>query len=855
MLRKRKGQRLAGWLLICILMIAVPLPVQAKNAKNTWAITFHYNREDQQYTNWSVWLWNGSEEGRDYIFESTDDFGACTTIQVSDVDQNSKVGFLIKYGNWEKKDMEQDRYLDLSKEKGGKLDVYVYSGEEKIQYEKPEEKRLKILSAKWDSMNLVTVKLRASKDATIDPEEIVLQKEDHSKVKAEVIDWKVSGQQIHAQFQTDLPMQMYTAYQCSTKDADPVYIDCGKVFDTEAFNRECVYKKEDLGITFQNDQSVQFCVWAPTAQKLSVLLYENGDGGNAQTEVPMIAGEHGEWKAVVSRAEAENKYYTYRVQVMGKTSEVIDPYAKACGVNGMRGMVLDLEKTDPAGFSEDKAPALESRSDDSIYEISVRDFTISNTSGVKNAGKYLGLTEQGTTNKNGDSTGLDYLKELGVSYVQIMPTQDFYGIDEETQQGYNWGYNPMNFNIPEGSYATDASKGEVRVNEYKQMVQALHKAGIRVILDVVYNHTYQGIDSSLNTLVPSYYYRWNEDGTLSNGSGCGNEIATERAMAQKLIIDSTSYWVNEYHVDGFRFDLMGLFDLKTTKKMEKTLHEMNPDLLLYGEGWNAGDSVYKKATAVSGNAKKLKGIGFFNNAYRRGIQAYISNDLGEKKENINWVYFGTEGAADLTQTKQSLGAWTASPRQSIQYTSCHDGYTLYDLLCINNPKDDKETLLTRNKMAVTLVMTGAGIPFFQSGEEFLRTKTNADGTANANSYDAGDAVNAIDWELRSSNQDMVAYYKKLIQFRKQYPQLAAADTKTLNQVLQLDLKQKEKGIVSYKNTKNHYNLWNTTIKVTSQPKSPVSFQLRVRTYPGIIPILAGLAVVVVLGGIYRRKRK
>ena len=857
MLKKLSGRRVVTLLLICTLIISVQIPIQAETKKVPLSVTFHYNREDSQYTNWSVWLWNGKEEGNDYIFGKTDDFGAYTTIQISDVNKNSQIGFLIKYGNWEKKDIEQDRYLNLSKVKGDTLDVYLYSGDEKILYEKPQEKRIKFLSARWDEMDLVTVKLRFSKEASIDPSEIVLQKEDRSKIKATVEEWKVNGQQIQAKLRTELPMQMYTAYRCTAEDADPIYIDCGKVFDTKEFNRECVYEKEDLGVTFQDDRNVQFCVWAPTAQKLSVVLYEQGEGGSAFTEIPMTAGKHGEWKATVSRAEAENRYYTYRVQVWGKTSEVIDPYAKSCGINGIRGMVLDLETTDPAGFSKDQAPVLESASDDIIYEMNVRDFTISKTSGVKNAGKYLGLTEQGTKNKEGDSTGLDYLKELGVSYVQIMPTQDFYGIDEKTQEGYNWGYNPMNFNIPEGSYSTNASKGEVRVNEYKKMIKAFHEAGIRVILDVVYNHTYQGTDSNLNSLVPSYYYRWKEDGTLSNGSGCGNEIATERAMVQKMIVDSTSYWVSEYHVDGFRFDLMGLFDTKTAKKIEKTLHGINPDLLLYGEGWNAGDSVYEKETAVSENAKKLKGIGFFNNAYRRGIQAYISNDMGKKKENVNWVYFGTEGAADLAQTKKSLGAWTASPRQSIQYTSCHDGYTLYDLLCINNPDDTKEMLLERNKMAITLVMTGAGIPFFQSGEEFLRTKTNADGTANANSYDAGDAVNEIDWNLRSENKDMVKYYEKMITFRKNHTQLAVPNTKTLNKILWLDIKQKENGVVSYKYTDNHYQLWENIIKLTCDPQGSVSVQLKAYGRPGIILILTGIVILALagIGVVYRRKKR
>lgn len=856
-------KKIAGILLaFCMLLTSQSISVLADTADNAQSdklsITFHYSRSDGSYDKWSLWIWEDGKDGSEYAFDGKDDSGALATVTYKDVNEDTKIGFLVKYGDWEKKDVEEDRYLDLTKAVKGKLDVYLHAGESRIYYENIDEQHLGFVSASWEEIDLVSVKMRYRRQDTVDQNEVVIRQEDGTVVPASVESWEAKDGQIKAMFRTQTPMQPYTAYQCTAEGVEPLYIGYGKVYDSEEFNRDLVYDGDDLGVTFIDDK-VQFCVWAPTAQQVTLCLYSDGQGGAAVKTQELTQTGNGAWKLTLSKAEALDRYYTYRVRVSGEENEVIDPYAKSCGTNGERGMVLDLSETDPDGFASDKAPETESDTDDVIYEMSVRDYTIDASSGVTNAGKYLGLTETGTKNKEGDSTGLDYLKELGVAYVQIMPTQDFYGVDETDGSGYNWGYNPMNWNIPEGSYSTDAAHGEVRVNEYKKMVQSLHQAGIRVILDVVYNHTYQGLDSNLNKIVPFYYYRFNEDGTLSNGSACGNEVATERVMARKMIVDSVSYWVSEYHVDGFRFDLMGLFDLETTKEIEKTLHAINPDLLLYGEGWNAGESVYEEDTAVSENAKKLEGIGFFNNAYRRGIQSFICNDEGKKKANINWVYFGTEGAADFAPTKKMLGSWTASPRQSIQYTSCHDGYTLYDLIMADNPSDSRKTRLERNKMAFTLVMTGAGIPFFQSGEEFLRRKTNDDGTANANSYNAGDAVNAIDWDLRTKNKSMVDFYREMIDFRKERSELAVADSAQLNDKLEIDFDAKADNQVKYSFTNHYFHLWNTRVTVLCDPQTPVVCEVTTGGYPGLIAyILFGIlaiGVVVWIIGMYRRKRR
>ncbi|MCD7735931.1 MAG: type I pullulanase, partial [Lachnospiraceae bacterium] len=513
------------------------------------------------------------------------------------------------------------------------------------------------------------------------------------------------------------------------------------------------------------EEQVVFRVWAPTASSVSVRIYPDGDSGEMEAELPMTAGENGVWKAE-GEAALVGKYYTYYVTVYGESGETIDPYAKSAGVNGQRGMILDLSKTDPEGFSDDTMPETESATDDVIYEISVRDFTVSDTSGVTNKGKYLGLAETGTVNEYGDSTGLDYLRELGIAYIQLMPTMDFEGIDEENGEGYNWGYNPLSYFVPEGSYATDAKNGEVRIAEYKEMVQALHENGIRVVLDVVYTHTYTYSDSSLNILVPGYYYRFTKDGSLSDGSGCGNETATERAMMRKLIVDSVCYWAEEYHVDGFRFDLMGLIDTETMEAVRIALDEINPEILVYGEGWTGGTSSYEGETASSANASSLLGVSFFNNVYRRGIQAYICGDAGDDGEYVNWVKFGIIGAVYYEELYDTLGYWTSSPDQSIQYSTCHDGYTLYDLIRQNCSNESEDNWIKRNQLASAMVLTGEGIPLFQSGEEFLRSKPGSDGNYYSDSYNAGDEVNALDWNQRTENSDLVEYYREWIAIRK-----------------------------------------------------------------------------------------
>ena len=472
-------------------------------------------------------------------------------------------------------------------------------------------------------------------------------------------------------------------------------------------------------------------------------------------------------------------YYTYTVVNHGEEQEAVDPYTKAAGVNGQRGMVINLAKTNPQGFEMDGYRNPEHITDAIIYEGSVRDFTMDESSGVFHNGKFLGLTEANTTNHFGEATALDYISGLGVTHVQILPAFDFETVDEKNQKAqYNWGYDPDNYNVPEGSYAVSPYDGAVRIQEMKQMVLALHSRGIGVIMDVVFNHTYRRDDSNLQKIVPGYYYRSDETG-YTNGSGCGNEVVSDRPMVQKLIVDSLIYWAKEYHIDGFRFDLMGVLDIDTMNVIAERLKEIRPDVYLYGEGWNGGpSSLAEEKRAFKASAKKMPGIGMFNDDIRDTIKGSVFYDdhLGFVNGGThleNALRYGITGAVAHPQVDyDAYGSkpWAKEPGQSINYVSCHDNYTLWDKLSVSCPEASEEKKKAMNRLCAAIVFTSQGVPFIQAGEEFLRSKPLPEKKGFAeNSYNMPDAVNSIKWDNIHEYPDMIAYYKGLMALRKAHP--------------------------------------------------------------------------------------
>lgn len=538
-----------------------------------------------------------------------------------------------------------------------------------------------------------------------------------------------------------------------------------------------VYEGNDLGAVY-TPKMTRFKVWAPEAEAVKLNLYKEGEGDNLIERCTMKKSRNGIF-TFERQGDCSGIYYTYTVVNHGDEQEAVDPYTKAAGVNGQRGMVINLAKTNPQGFELDGYRNPEHITDAIVYEGSVRDFTMDESSGVFHNGKFLGLTEANTTNHFGEATALDYISDLGVTHVQILPAFDFETVDEKNQKAqYNWGYDPDNYNVPEGSYAVSPYDGAVRIQEMKQMVLALHSRGIGVIMDVVFNHTYRRDDSNLQKIVPGYYYRSDETG-YTDGSGCGNEVASDRPMVQKLIVDSLIYWAKEYHIDGFRFDLMGVLDIDTMNVIAESLKEIRPDIYLYGEGWNGGpSSLAEEKRAFKASAKKMPGIGMFNDDIRDTIKGSVFYDdhLGFVNGGThleNALRYGITGAVAHPQVDyDAYGSkpWAKEPGQSINYVSCHDNYTLWDKLSVSCPEASEEKKKAMNRLCAAIVFTSQGVPFIQAGEEFLRSKPLPEKKGFAeNSYNMPDAVNSIKWDNIHEYPDMIAYYKGLMALRKAHP--------------------------------------------------------------------------------------
>jgi pullulanase len=554
------------------------------------------------------------------------------------------------------------------------------------------------------------------------------------------------------------------------------------------FSSYPVYTGNDLGLIYSPLQSA-FRIWAPTAEEAQLFIYDDGTSEAASQTIVMKKDAHGVWKALLD-GDHKGKYYAFRVKIKGAwMNEVPDPYAKAVGLNGKRALIIDLQETNPVSWSNDKSPVFKNKTDAIIYELHVRDAGIAENSGIKNKGKFLGLTEKSTKNSEGLSTGLDHLKELGVTHIHLLPSFDFNSIDESKPENpqYNWGYDPLNYNVPEGSYSTNASDGSTRIREFKQLVKTFHENGLRVIMDVAYNHTALTEASNFNQLVPGYYYRHTADGKFSNATACGNETASERPMMRKFILESMKYWVQEYHIDGFRIDLMGVHDIVTMNLVSKELHQIKPDILLYGEGWTAGSSpLADSQRALKKNGHKLDRIAVFSDDIRDGIkgQVFTPADKGfasGKPGLEESIKFGVTAACKHPQVNYkkvnySFSPYAAQPYQTITYCECHDNHALWDKLAISAKNATEADRKEMHKLSLSIVLTSQGIAFLHAGTEFLRSKKGVE-----NSFESPDSINAIDWNLKSKNKHVFDYVKALITMRKEHPAFRMTDAKQIAQ--------------------------------------------------------------------------
>jgi len=741
---------------ICIILISIfPFNnLKALAVTGETELIIHYQEAYQNAKDWNLWVWGDNEDGGVHEFTGKDDFGKYAKVRI-DGDFN-KVGFIVRTNEWEKDG--GDRWIENIKD--GRAEVWVLSGDDTIYYSKPSLQPY-IKKATIDNLNEINITTNVPFD--INKQKIEIDGVEINEVVSTV---NKSEDNITNQIKvvTKKELDLNKIYTIKMENYGETIAVLGKVVRSERFDDLFYYDGNDLGNVYTPSKT-KFRLWAPTANEAKLVIYRKW---NAQTgiETIMKKDKKGTWITEL-KGNQKGIFYTYKVKIGDKWNEAVDPYVRATSVNGDKGAVVDLEETDPKGWKKDKKPGLKNPEDSIIYELSVRDLSIQSESGIKNKGKYLGAAESGTRGPNGVKTGLDYIKDLGVTHVQFLPIADFEYVNETklNEPQYNWGYSPENFNVPEGSYSTNPYEPTVRIIELKKMIQTLHDNDLRVVMDVVYNHMYDAAQSNFNKLVPGYYYRYNENGSLANGTGVGNDTASERKMMRKFMVDSVKYWVKEYHMDGFRFDLMGIHDVDTMNAIRKEVDKMDPSIILHGEGWDLNTPLAAEVKANQKNAKKMEGIAYFNDNIRDGLKGSSFSDtdtgfINGKKNMEEQIKKGIMAGIDY----DNQTATYQDPEQVLTYAEAHDDLTLWDKLELTNPHDSEDIRKKMHQLASSIVLTSQGIPFLHAGQEFMRTK---DGVHN--SYVSPDSINQLDWVRRAEYDKEVNYMKGLIDLRNNHP--------------------------------------------------------------------------------------
>ncbi len=739
-------------------------------ADEALTLRLHYHREDGDYDGWDAWLWEEGKDGGAYDFEEEDGEMVATKELTPGT---TSVGFIIRTKDWAK-DVDEDQFIDISEMVSGAVDIYVESGVEGYTKEYGEDAVVgtKVKKARYDGEGSVEVTMTGEIEGDTD-----------SAFSVKGLEGTVAIDSVEAEkdntYQVKLaePLEDAKSYTI-TFEGNEYKIIMPNIYSTDAFEEKYTYTGDDLGATWTKEKTT-FRVWAPTADAVKVNLYESGtpDTDDLVEQITMEQDVNGTWVAS-KEGDLNGVYYTYLVTVNGAENEACDPYARTTGVNGKRAMVIDLSSTNPEGWDEDTDPhAGNNITDDVIYELHIRDLAMDENSGIKNAGKFLGLTETGTTTPNGTPTGIDHIKDLGITHIHLLPVYDYASVDETAldKPQFNWGYDPENYNVPEGSYSTDPYHGEVRVKEMKQMVKSLHDNDLSVIMDVVYNHVYNAGTFNFNLIVPDYFSRVDENGTYSNGSGCGNDTASERSMVRKYIVDSVCYWADEYHIDGFRFDLVGLLDTDTINEIVEEVHKDHPNVIFYGEGWELDTTTTKDCTlATQKNSEETPDFAYFSDTIRDLLKGHVFDT-----STIGYVSGETGDEEEVEKCFMGASDWCKSPTQTINYISCHDNMTLIDRITRSTTGTSREDRVKMNNLAAAIYLTAEGTPLMQAGEEFLRTKKNASGGFEENSYASSDSVNSLKWATLEEEeyQNVYQYYKGLIAFRKDHPVLRLTDAK------------------------------------------------------------------------------
>ena len=782
------------------MILGIGSVANASTIPGTLHIKVHYNREAGDYTGYNLFLWKNMITGTDgsvsanpdFATAQTDNFGPYVEADIPGMTGFDNLGFIVRYsstpGAWTSKDVAVDRFM-TNWDSNGNIEIWLKQGDATV-YETEQvvtPPSPKLLSATIDDFRKITVSLNQpltlsggdegfslDNGLTIDSVTSATGTSPTSKVILNL------GQDIEFGVNYKLSSTTYSVGSQKT-------VAIGNIYNSTGFNDRFTYTGDDLGATY-GSTATDFRVWAPTATAVYLNTYLWPNQSKPQRKLAMTKDVNGTWVYSLD-GDNDGLIYTYTAVVNGHNNQAVDPYATSVTLNGTRGVVTDPAATDPSGGWAPKPSFSGKAVDATIYELHVRDLSMDASSGIPAAhkGKFLGLTDLNTsytkttkvtnpktkkvtTTRTTVKTGISAIKDLGVSHVQLLPIYDFMSGGNEADPRFNWGYDPLNYNAPEGQYSTDPSNPWSRVRELKQAVNVMHQQGLRTIMDVVYNHVSSPDDFSMNLLVPGYFFRVNPTtGDYYNATGCGNEVASERPMVRKFIVDSAVHWARDYNLDGFRFDLMGILDVTTMQQVRAALDEIDPSIIVIGEGWSMGAAIPDGTAATQGQSANLSGIGFFNDQFRDAVKGsvfnkteagYVNGAASIKHDDAKVGILGNTG-----RTGATVGNWTAyDPGQSVNYAEAHDNLTLFDKLKASMVGAKPAAIVAANKMAAVFVFTSQGLPFMQAGQEFMRSKYGDD-----NSYQSSDLVNSLKWATQIDNADVRNYYKGLIALRKAHP--------------------------------------------------------------------------------------
>ena len=768
----KKKLSIAFFAVIALVFNAMPVVAAPDNV----TLTVHYQRPGGDYNGWNLWLWKNSDNNSldtpisqtGVQFTGNDDFGKVVTVKIDGMKNFKDVGIIVRLNDWAAKDINDDRFI-TEFDPNGNAEVWLVQNEKTIFTKKPTIE-MKISNASFEALNEVRVELNKRFKPLAGSSNGFVMSGGLNVISARTENPNLPEDN-ELILTLNAPISLTERYQISHPTYGKADIALGNLVTSPEFEKRFTYTGNDLGPTYRAD-STMFRLWAPTATKVELLTYSSATS-DVKSRYVMKSDVQGTWVYTLE-GNHDGLIYNYNVEVYGATNEAVDPYVRSATANGKRGVVVNLNTTNPKKWEKTKPQFSGKATDAVIYELHVRDLSMDKSAPFPKAvrGKFLGLTYPNLKGSAGQPVGVNAIKDLGITHLQLLPIYDFASVDE-LKPTFNWGYDPLNYNVPEGSYSSDPKNPKARIIELKQAIQSLHDQGIRVIMDVVYNHVYDASSFSQTKIVPGYWFRTDGDGKLTSASGCGNDSASERSMVRKFIVDSVKYWASEYNLGGFRFDLMGLHDIETMRQVRSALDEIDPSIILIGEGWNMGTHP-SEIRSNQRNITQLPGIAVFNDQIRDGIKGSVFNatDKGfatgipSKRSN---VMAGIVGNIDYSRSIAPAFT-TLSPSQSVNYVEAHDNNTLQDKLRLSLDTKSESLISTYHRLASSIPLLSQGIPFIHAGQEFQRSKGG-----DSNSYQSGDEINSLKWNLITKNSDTREFFKGLLKLRAAHPAFRSDD--------------------------------------------------------------------------------